>query len=143
MQHELLITPGSEQVRATIERDGQLDDARADRRQGARQRLRPVHRPVAAGRHRDVAARHRRQANTERPKARNSIINSFNRNFPRRNDGNPDTLAFIASPEIVIAYGLAGRLSFNPLTDTLEAADGSTCMLEPPADAPDLPPRAS
>ena len=71
--------------------------------------------------------------------ARNSIINSFNRNFPRRNDGNPDTLSFIASPEIVIAYGLAGRLSFNPLTDTLEAPDGSTWMLEPPAAAPDLP----
>jgi aconitate hydratase len=73
------------------------------------------------------------------PGERNTIVTSFNRNFPRRNDGNPDTFSFIASPEIVIAYGLAGRLSFNPLTDPIVAADGSTFVLSPPPKAPDLP----
>ena len=53
---------------------------------------------------------------------RNTIVTSFNRNFPRRNDGNPETLAFIGSPEIVAAYAVAGRLSFNPLTDAMTAA---------------------
>ena len=73
----------------------------------------------------------------ERP--RNAIITSYNRNFPARNDGNANTAAFIASPEVVVAYGLAGRLDFDPLTDELQAPDGETFRLEPPAQAPDIP----
>jgi aconitate hydratase len=65
-------------------------------------------------------------------------VTSFNRNFPRRNDGNPETLTFIGSPEIVAAYALAGRLSFNPLVDRIEI-DGKSFKLAPPAPAPDLP----
>ena len=74
-----------------------------------------------------------------KPGQANSIISSFNRNFPKRNDGNAETLSFLASPEIVVAYALAGRLSFNPLTDTLVAADGSEYRLDAPAPAPDVP----
>jgi aconitate hydratase len=69
---------------------------------------------------------------------KNSIITSFNRNFPGRNDANPETLAFIASPEIVMACGLAGRLSFDPATDSLET-DGKRWQLAPPPPAPDIP----
>jgi aconitate hydratase len=71
---------------------------------------------------------------------RNSILNSFNRNFPGRNDGSPETLSFIASPEIVMAVGLSGRLSFNPLTDELKAPDGRSVKLKPPAPADEVPP---
>jgi aconitate hydratase len=63
---------------------------------------------------------------------RNTIINSYNRNFAKRNDDNPNTLAFVASPEIVTAYALAGRLSFNPLTDKLTNDKGEQVKLEPP-----------
>jgi aconitate hydratase len=62
----------------------------------------------------------------------NSIINSYNRNFPKRNDGYGTTNSFVASPETVIAYALAGTLNFNPLTDALVAADGSSVMLAEP-----------
>ena len=75
------------------------------------------------------------------PGRANSILNSYNRNFPRRNDGNPDTLSFIGSPEVVVAYALAGRLSFDPLSDELEAPDGTRFRLEAPAPAPDIPER--
>src|SRR5690606_16516377 len=68
----------------------------------------------------------------------NSNITSFNRNFRRRNDGNAETLAFIGSPEIVTAFALAGRLTFNPLTDELEGSDGHKVKLEAPQ-APELP----
>jgi aconitate hydratase len=70
----------------------------------------------------------------------NSIVTSFNRNFKKRADGNPGTNAFIGSPEIVMAYGLAGSLKFNPLTDSLTAADGSQVKLTAPAKADELPP---
>ncbi len=140
MATNFLITPGSEQVRATLARDGQLDTLQAIGGKilanacgpciGQWQRDDLTIQPVAGG----------LVPSADTPKkARNSIINSFNRNFPRRNDGNADTFSFIASPEIVIAYGLAGRLSFNPLTDELEAPDGSRFVLAPPAKAPDLP----
>ncbi len=69
----------------------------------------------------------------------NTIITSFNRNFAKRNDGNPQTNAFIASPEIVMAYGLAGTLNFNPLTDTLTNDKGEQVKLEAPAVADELP----
>jgi aconitate hydratase len=139
MKTNFMITPGSEQVRATTERDGLLEPLREVGGKilanacgpciGQWQRDDLATLPLVTG----------DQANTERPKAKNSIINSFNRNFPRRNDGNPDTFSFIASPEIVMAYGLAGRLSFNPLTDPIVAEDGSTFILEPPPPVPDLP----
>jgi len=69
----------------------------------------------------------------------NSIISSFNRNFAKRNDGNPQTNSFISSPEIVVAYALVGNLTVNPLTDELTADDGTTYRLEPPAPAPEVP----
>jgi aconitate hydratase len=121
----LLVTPGSEMVRATIERDGQVHD------------LEEVGATVLANACGPCIGQWRRDET--KPGEKNSIVTSFNRNFPRRNDGSPDTMAFIASPEIVMAYGLAGRLSFNPLTDTLQAADGTEWRLEPPAQAPELP----
>ena len=63
---------------------------------------------------------------------KNSIITSYNRNFTKRNDGNPETHAFVASPEICAAMAVAGSIAFNPYTDELTAADGSKFMLEPP-----------
>ena len=63
----------------------------------------------------------------------NTIVTSYNRNFPARNDGQPTTMNFIASPEMVTALALAGRLSFNPLTDTLTGGDGRPFRLDPPA----------
>ena len=71
----------------------------------------------------------------------NTIVTSYNRNFPARNDGQASTHNFIASPEIVTALALAGKLSFNPLTDTLTGADGKPFKLSPPAPAPDVPAR--
>jgi aconitate hydratase len=71
----------------------------------------------------------------------NTIVTSYNRNFPARNDGERTTMNFIASPEIVTALGLAGRLSFNPLADTLVGADGKPFKLEPPKIAPEVPAR--
>ena len=70
----------------------------------------------------------------------NVIFTSYNRNFPKRNDGNAATMAFIGSPEIAMAYGLAGRLDFNPLTDELTAPDGSKWRLTAPKPAPEVPP---
>ncbi len=69
----------------------------------------------------------------------NTIVTSYNRNFPRRNDGQPTTMNFIASPEITVALALSGRLSFNPLTDTLTGADGQPFTLLPPEKAPEVP----
>ncbi len=120
----LMVTPGSEQVRATIERDGQL----AAMQEAGATVLANACGPCIGQWKRDEI----------KPGERNTIVTSFNRNFPRRNDGNPDTLAFIGSPEIVAAYALAGRLSFNPATDDVEV-NGHRFKLEPPAPAPDLP----
>ncbi len=121
-----LVTPGSEQIRATIVRDGLMGELEAV---GA-QVLANACGPCIGQWQRDEI----------QPGVRNTIVTSFNRNFPRRNDGNAETLAFIGSPEVVAAYALAGRLSFNPLTDPLTAADGSKFGLEPPGPSPDLPP---
>src|SRR5690606_3070464 len=63
---------------------------------------------------------------------KNTIVNSYNRNFPKRNDGSANTLAFVTSPDTVIALALAGRLDFDPTTDTLIAPDGTEVRLEPP-----------
>jgi len=121
----LLVTPGSEQVRATIERDGQI------------QELEDVGALVLANACGPCIGQwSRTDIRSGEP---NSILTSFNRNFPRRNDGNAETMAFIASPEIVMAFALAGTLSFNPMTDTLEGADGAPFRLEPPSPAPEVP----
>jgi aconitate hydratase len=120
-----MVSPGSEQVRSTIERDGQMS------------RLQDFGATVLANACGPCIGQWRRDEIQQG--ARNSIITSFNRNFPRRNDGNPDTLAFIASPEIVAAYALAGRLSFNPLADSLTGPDGESFKLQVPQPAPDLP----
>jgi aconitate hydratase len=120
-----LVTPGSEQIRATIVRDGQMAELESI---GA-QVLANACGPCIGQWQRDEL----------KPGVKNSIVTSFNRNFPRRNDGSPDTLAFIASAEIVAAYALAGRLSWNPLSDPIAAADGSTFVLRAPGQAPDLP----
>ena len=121
-----LVSPGSEQIRATIERDGQLAT------------LESVGATVLANACGPCIGQWKRDDIKKGDK--NSIITSFNRNFPARNDSNPDTLAFIASPEVVMAYGLAGRLSWNPLTDGLTAPDGHTWKLVAPKKAPELPP---
>lgn len=119
-----MITPGSEQIRATIERDGQL------------QTLSAIGGVVLANACGPCIGQWKRD--DIKQGERNSIISSFNRNFPARNDGNTETLSFIGSPEIVTAMALAGRLDFNPLTDTLTAPDGSEVRLEAP-EAPELP----
>ncbi len=121
----LWVTPGSEQVEATIERDGQM--ATLDRL-GATV-LANACGPCIGQWHREDIA----------DGAVNSIISSFNRNFAKRNDGNPQTNSFISSPEIVVAYALAGNLTTNPLTDDLSTPEGDTYRLRPPAPAPEVP----
>ncbi len=101
----LLVTPGSERVRATIERDGLLADLEA------------IGATVLANACGPCIGQWKR--NDVQQGEPNSILNSYNRNFPKRNDGNPGTLSFIASPETVVAYALAGTLDFNPLTDSI------------------------
>ncbi len=121
----LLVTPGSDQIRATIERDGQM------------QALESVGATVLANACGPCIGQWQRAgAAASEP---NTIVTSYNRNFPRRNDGQPGTMNFIASPELVTALAAAGRLSFNPLTDTLTAADGTQFKLEPPQPAPEVP----
>ena len=66
------------------------------------------------------------------PSKLNTIVNSYNRNFPKRNDGNANTKAFVTSPDMVIAYALAGTLDFDPLTDTLTNDEGEEVQLDPP-----------
>ncbi len=121
----LMVTPGSEQVRATIERDGQMRS------------LNGIGATVLANACGPCIGQWRRA--TEASAAPNTIVTSYNRNFPRRNDGQPATMNFIASPELVTALAAAGRLSFNPLTDTLTGAEGEVFQLEPPQPAPEVP----
>ncbi len=115
---EFMVTPGSEQIRATIERDGQLE------------MLSKIGGKVLANACGPCIGQWKRHGVAEGEK--NTILTSFNRNFARRNDGNPGTQAFIASPEIVTALALAGKLSFNPLKDPLRTADGTAVYLRPP-----------
>jgi aconitate hydratase len=119
----LMVTPGSAQIRATIERDGQLRS------------LDNIGAVVLANACGPCIGQWRR-TEAETP---NTIVTSYNRNFPGRNDGHRTTMNFIASPEIVTAFALAGRLSFNPLTDLLAGADGKPFRLDPPAAAPEVP----
>ncbi len=120
----LLVSPGSEQIFETIRRDGQMAELEAA---GATVLANACGPCIGQWRREEI-----------KKGERNSIITSFNRNFPGRNDANPETMAFIASPEIVMAYGLAGRLSFNPLADKLGEGNDAW-RLEPPRPAPDLP----
>ena len=122
----LMVTPGSEQIRATIERDGQIDSLRA------------IDATVLANACGPCIGQWRRERVLDG--VPNTIVTSYNRNFPRRNDGRSETMNFIGSPEIVVALSLSGRLSFNPLTDTLRGADGAPFKLEPPREAPEVPP---
>jgi len=124
---KLWCTPGSEHIHRTIQRDGQLEELEA---------IGAVVLANACGP--CIGQWKRDDVQKGEP---NSILTSFNRNFPKRNDGNPDTLAFISSPEIAVAYALAGTLAWNPLSDELEAADGTRFRLSPPAPAPDVPER--
>ena len=122
-----LVTPGSEQVRATIERDGQM------------QSLKDIDGTVLANACGPCIGQWRRSVAADA--VPNTIVTSYNRNFPRRNDGSPTTMNFIGSPEIVTALALAKRLSFNPLTDTLTGAEGRPFRLDPPKPAPEVPAR--
>jgi aconitate hydratase len=122
----LMVTPGSETVRATIERDGQM------------QSLKDIDAVVLANACGPCIGQWRRDKEVG---VVNTIVTSYNRNFPSRNDGQPMTMNFIASPEIVTAFALAGRLSFNPLTDALTGADGRPFKLRPPGTAPEVPAR--
>ncbi|HET7487459.1 MAG TPA: aconitate hydratase [Acidimicrobiales bacterium] len=110
----LLVTPGSERVRATIERDGLLADLEA------------VGGTVLANACGPCIGQWKRDDVTEGQP--NVIVNSYNRNFPKRNDGMASTLAFVTSPETVMAFALAGTLDFNPLTDEIDGV-----RLDPPA----------
>lgn len=103
---EIVISPGSEQVRSTIERDGLLAEME---KVGAKVLANACGPCIGQWKRHDV-----------KKGDKNSIVTSFNRNFTARNDGNPDTHAFVASPEIVMAMSLAGRITFNPATDLLD-----------------------
>ncbi|GLU53761.1 aconitate hydratase [Dyadobacter frigoris] len=116
---EYTITPGSEQVRFTVERDGFLDTFA---------QIGGVVLANACGPCIGQWARHGAEKGEK-----NSIITSFNRNFSKRADGNPNTHSFVASPEIVTALAIAGRLTFNPLTDTLINSEGVAVMLDEPS----------
>ena len=122
----LLITPGSEQVRATIERDGLLADLEAI---GATVLANACGPCIGQWQRDDVAKG-----------TPNTIITSFNRNFPARNDSNPSTLAFIGSPETVVAFALSGRLDVDFTREAITAPDGTAVRLEAPS-ADDLPSR--
>ncbi len=115
---EFTITPGSEMVRYTIERDGMLNTF--DQMGG-------IVLANACGPCIGQWARH-----IDDPKRKNTIVTSFNRNFAKRNDGLSSTHAFVASPEIVTAFALAGKLSFNPLKDKLKNEKGEEVMLDEP-----------
>ncbi|MDB5127130.1 aconitate hydratase [Mucilaginibacter sp.] len=115
---EFTITPGSELVRYTVERDGYL---------GTFERMGGVVLANACGPCIGQWARH-----TDDPTRKNSIITSFNRNFAKRQDGNPNTHAFVASPEIVTAFAIAGDLTFNPLTDSLINKNGELVKFDEP-----------
>ncbi|MBS4000622.1 MAG: aconitate hydratase [Desulfobulbaceae bacterium] len=115
---EFTITPGSEMIRYTIERDGLLDDF---------EQIGGVVLANACGPCIGQWARHGADK-----KEKNTIITSFNRNFAKRNDGNPNTHGFVASPEIVTALSIAGTLKFNPITDKLINENGEEVMLDPP-----------
>ena len=122
---EFTITPGSEQVRYTIEKDGLID---IFNKIGAK---------VFANACGPCIGMWDRPGADKKEK--NTIVHSFNRNFSARQDGNPNTHAFVASPEMVTALAIAGRLDFNPMTDTLINEEGKAVKLDPPTGF-ELPP---
>ena len=115
---DLLITPGSELVRYTIERDGLIEEFE---QLGATVLANACGPCIGQWEREDVKDGHR-----------NSIITSFNRNFAKRNDGNPNTFAFVSSPDMVMAYAISGRLDFNPLTDYIKNELGEMVKLDEP-----------
>jgi aconitate hydratase len=121
----LWVTPGSEQIHLTVQRDGQLASFEEI---GATVLANACGPCIGQWKRDDIA-----------DGEENSIINSYNRNFRRRNDGNAGTNSFIASPEVVVAYALAGTLAINPLTDEI-AGEGGSFRLSAPVQAPDIPP---
>ena len=121
----LLVTPGSEMVRATIERDGQMESMKAIGATVLANACGPC-----------IGQWQRPELKKGEP---NTIVTSYNRNFPGRNDGRRETMNFIGSPEIIIALALGGKLSFNPITDELTTNDGTKFKLEPPKIAPEVP----
>ncbi|MGP8058378.1 MAG: aconitate hydratase [Acidimicrobiales bacterium] len=114
----LLVTPGSEQVRATVERDGLLGD------------LESIGATVLASACGPCIGQWDRQGTGA--EALNTIVTSYNRNFPKRNDGSASTKAFVASPEMVVAYALAGTLEFDPRSDPITTADGTPVHFDAP-----------
>lgn len=120
MKSEFTITPGSEQVRYTIERDGFIDT------------FNNVGATVFANACGPCIGMWDRYGDKAADGPRNTIVHSFNRNFAKRADGNPNTLAFVGSPELVTAIAIAGRLDFNPITDKLINEDGEEVMLAEP-----------
>lgn len=122
----LLVTPGSEQIRGTIERDGQMES------------LKSIGATVLANACGPCIGQWSRPELAEDQE--NTIVTTFNRNFPGRNDGRRSTLNFIGSPEMVTALALGGSISFNPVTDELVGSDGKRFRLEPPRPAPEVPP---
>ena len=116
---DLMITPGSEQTRATIERDGLLADLEAVGATVLANACGPC-----------IGQWSRPELVTSKS---NTIVTSFNRNFPKRNDGSPNTLAFVTSPDTVMAIALSGRLDFDPTVDTITAPDGTEVSLDAPA----------
>jgi aconitate hydratase A / 2-methylisocitrate dehydratase len=121
---KFFVTPGSDQIFETMKRDGQLEALEAV---GAVVLANACGPCIGQWKRDDI-----------RKGERNSIVNSFNRNFRGRNDANPETLSFITSPEITTAYALSGDLRFNPMEDELTAPDGTKFKLEPPT-ADELP----
>ena len=121
----LMITPGSDQVFQTIQREGYVKT------------LEQIGATVMANACGPCIGQWKRQ-DIQKGEV-NSILSSYNRNFPARNDGNPETLSFIGSPEIVIGVALGGRLSFNPLTDELSTSNGSKVKLAVPTKAAAIP----
>jgi aconitate hydratase len=123
---QFTITPGSEQVRFTIERDGFIDT------------FEKIGANVFANACGPCIGQWSREGAEKQEK--NTIVHSFNRNFAKRADGNPNTYAFVGSPEMVTAVAIAGRLDFNPITDTLVNEKGETVKLDEPTGF-ELPPR--
>ena len=124
VKSDLTITPGSEQIRYTVERDGYLDV------------FEEIGGVVLANACGPCIGQWARQSDD--PQRKNTIVTSFNRNFAKRNDGNPNTHAFVGSPELVTALAIAGDLTFNPLEDTLVNVSAEEVKLDPPVGA-DLP----
>ncbi len=121
----MLLTPGSEQVRATIERDGQLA------------KLEAIGATLLANACGPCIGQWNREGIEEG--FPNSIVTSYNRNFPKRNDGNSGTSGFIGSPETCLAYAMTGSFTVNPFTEEYTAADGSTFTLSPPGKVAEVP----